>query len=223
MKKFFLAIILILIAGCAQAKDFKYGAKQILELNSKYNKTMDTYPSDMQKINSMISDFAKLRNLKLEKEQEAFNYVVDYRILNLEAEKFYMQGQEYGLAGTTTAGFGCKQRPLIIESVALRNSSALKGFDAVDLLRKFVDKHPKEANFLNLSYKNALFLNATFYQVSADAGFDSDIINNFCPANITLELYKEQFRKETNLSEDYINDLTYEESVVIWKNLVGMN
>ena len=223
LKKIFLTIILILIAGCTQAKDFKYSAKQISDLNSKYNTTMETSLSDIQKINAMIADFKELRKIKLDKGQEAFNYVVDYRILNLEAEKFYVQGQEYGLAGTTKSGFGCKQRPLIIESAALRNSSALKGFNAVDLLREFVDKYPAESNFANLSYKNALFLNATFYQISTDAGFDSDIINSFCPSNTTLEIYKEQFRKETNLSEEFINNLTYEEAVGIWKNLEGIN
>lgn len=222
MKKIFLAIILMLIAGCTQVKDFKYGAKQIVELNSKYGVNMETYPDDVPKIESMLEDYKELKKLQLEKGQEPFTYVVDYRILNLEAEKLYIQGQKYGASGTTADGFGCKQRPLIIESVALRNSSAKKGFAAVDLLMGFIEKYPTEASLANLSYKNALFLNATFYRISRDALRDSGVINNFCPSNVTLTLYKEEFRKVSNLSEDFIRSLTYEEAVPIWKEIRGI-
>lgn len=222
MKKKFLIIALIFILGCAQAKNFDYGLKQINSLNSKYNATMEIYPKTMQKISLMIDDLKELRKLQLETGKESFDYIVDYRILNLEAERLYREGQKYGNSGTTKEGFGCKSRPLIIESVSLRNISALKGFEAVELLREFVDKHPEEAAKSNLSRKNALFLNATFYQIYKDARSDSSIINHFCPQNETLALYKEEFRKKTNLSEDFISNLRYEEAVPIWKKLRGI-
>lgn len=180
---------------------------------------METYPGSIQQIDLMLNDFQELKKIQLESGQEPFTYVIDYRILNLEAEKLYIEGRKYGSAGTTKDGFGCKTRPLILESVYLRNSSALKGFEAVELLRKFVEKYPQEAAIASLSVKNALFLNATFYQISRDARSDSNIINHFCPQNETFKLYKEEFRKKTNLSEEYINDLSYEEAVKIWKEI----
>lgn len=222
MKKLLAIFVLVFVLGCAQSKDFKYGVNQINSINSKYNTNMETYPSDLQQIDSMLAEYEELRKLQLEKGKEQFNYVIDYRILNLEAEKFYIQGQRFGMSGTTKDGFGCKQRPLIIESAGLRNSSALKGFAAVDLLREFVQKYPEEANFVNLSDKNALFLNATFYQISRDAKRDSNIINSFCPKNTTLEIYQQEFRKNANLSEEYIKSLTYEEAAELWKRLRGI-
>ncbi len=222
MNKKFLIIALIFILGCAQAKNFDYGLKQINSLNSKYNTTMEIYPKTMQQISLMINDFKELKKTQLDSGKEQFEYVVDYRILNLEAEKLYREGQKYGNGGTTKEGFGCKSRPLIIESVSLRNSSALKGFEAVGLLREFANKYPEEAAKSNLSQKNALFLNATFYQISRDARSDSGIINHFCPQNETLALYKEEFRKKTNLSEDFISNLRYEEAVPIWKKIRGI-
>lgn len=82
-----------------------------------------------------------------------------------------------------------------------------------------MEKFPEEAAFGNLSEKNALFTNATFYEISRAARRDSNIINNFCPANLTLEIYQEEFRKKTNLSEEEIKALTYERAVVIWKKV----
>lgn len=223
LKKILLILILLLIAGCAQVKDFKYGVKQINGVNSKHGTNRETYPDSVQQIDSMINDFQELKKTNLEKGRGPFTYVIDYRILNLEAEKLFIEGQKYGSAGTTKDGFGCKTRPLILESVHLRNSSALKGFEAVELLREFIGKYPKEAALANLSLKNALFLNATFYQISRDARGDSNTINRFCPKNETLNLYKDEFRKKTNLSEDYINRLSYEEAAKIWKDIRGFS
>jgi hypothetical protein len=184
---------------------------------------METSPNSIQKIDSMITDFQELKKTQLESGQEPFTYVIDYRILNLEAEKFYIESQKYGSAGTTKDGFGCKTRPLILESVYLRNSSALKGFEAVELLREFIGKYQEEAAIANFSAKNALFLNATFYQISRGARSDSNTINNFCPQNETLELYKDEIRKKTNLSEDFIKNIAYEEAVKIWKEIRGFS
>lgn len=217
---FFLVFTVFFVVSCTQAKDFNYGQKQINALDSKYNTTMEIYPKNMMQIDSMLGDLTELKKLQLEAGQEPFNYIIDYKKLNLEAEKLHIQGQKYGDAGTTKGGFGCKLRPLIIESASFRNNSALKGFEAVNLLREFIKKYQNEAKLANLSEKNALFLNATFYQIANDAKRDSSIINHFCPANETLEVYKMQFRKETNLSQDFISNLTYDKAVLIWKKLM---
>ena len=226
LKKLLLIVLLAFILGCVQGKDFKYGLKQINNINSKYNTSMETYPHTIKQIDLMISDFEMIKKLQLEAGKEPLNYVIDYRLLNLEAERLYIESQKYGNSGTTKYGFGCKLRPLIIESLKLRNSSALKAFEAVDLLREFIGKYPKESASSGFSEKNALFLNASFYQISRDARSDSNIINNFCPQNVTLEIYRQNFRKPSfvekyNFSEEYISNLGYEEAVKIYKNDMG--
>ena len=222
MKKIFLLMAAVLIIGCTQARDFSYGLKQVKALNSKYNTTIETYPKSINGVSLMIDDYKELRKLPLDRGREHFNYVIDYRLLNLEAERLFMQSQKYGNAGTTKYGFGCKIRPLIIESAGLRDKSALKAFEAVSLLREFTEKYPEESKSAGLSQKDALFLNATFYEIARNARSDSKTINHFCPANVTLDLYREEFRKKTNLSEDQINNLSYEEAVPIWKIMRGV-
>lgn len=215
-------LIVLFIAGCAASKNFSYGVGQIGLLDSKYNTSIEKYPKSINEINQLINELSRLKNLKLASSQDQLDYVIEYRILNLEAEKLYIQSQKHGSLGTTKNGFGCKSRPLITESVELRNLSSLKGFEAVSLLREFISTYPNEASLAGLSEKNALFLNATFYQISKDAKRDSSIINHFCPANLTLDLYRAEIRKTTALSEEDINNLTYDKAVTIWKKNKGI-
>ena len=223
LNKIILALALLFIMGCVQAKDFSYGLKQLNEINSRYNTTIDTYPKNMQRIDAMLNEFRELKNQQTGTAQQPLINIINYRIINLEAEKLYIRGQEYGPAGSTKDGFGCKSRPLITESVSFRNMSALKGFEAVAVLREFILQYPEEAKAVSLSEKNALFLNATFYQIYLDAGQDSRIINYFCPLNVTLDLYKEEFRKTTNMTKDFIDNIDYEHAAPIWKKIRGIS
>ncbi len=223
LKRAILTILLVILVACVPQKDFMYGLKQLNAINSKYNTTMETYPKSTQGINSMINDLAGIKGLQLESGQESFDYLIAYRLIDLEAEKLLIESQKDGIGDISKTGFACKPRPLIIESVALRNKSAQKGFEAVSLLREFIDKYPENAKAAGLSYKNALFLNASFYEIARIARSNSNIINGLCPKNITLELYQEEFRKKTNFSEEYIKNLKYEEAAEIWKNLRGLN
>lgn len=217
LKQIFLIMALALMIGCAQAKDFTYGFNQIASLNSKYNATMDASPSSINKIDAMHDDLLTLKRLELTSGKEPFLELINYRILNLEAEKSYIKSQKYGSAGTTAQGFGCKIRPLIMESASLRNNSALKGFEAVSALREFLNKYPQESKSAGLTNKDALFLNAAFYRISQEAEKDSNVINHFCPKNESLESYKKEFKRDNYLSEEEINKLAYEQAVVLWK------
>lgn len=223
MRRAIFLLALLLIAACSQAKDFRYGLGEVSRLNSKYNTSMETYPESVSKISMMLDDFESLKQMQLERGMEPFNLVVGYRMLNLEAENLYIQSQKYGNSGTTKFGFGCKSRPLIIESAGLRNMSANKAFEAVGLMKRLAAEYPEEAKQAGFSEKNAIFLNATFHQIALDARRDSGIINNFCPANTTLVLYKEELRKRSDLSEDFINNLSYGQAVPIWKRLRGID
>ena len=209
---------MVLLSGCAQ-QGFEYGLEKLNEINSRYSTTTETYPKSIAQIDLMLKDLDNLKNLQLQNGQKSFDYLIRYRILNLEAEKLFIESQKHGFNDLAKTGFGCKPRPLILESAALRNQSAQKGFEAVSLLMEFINEYPEDAKAAGLSNKNALFLNASFYDVSRIARSDSSIINRFCPQNITLELYREEFRKSTELEEEYINNLSYDKAVVIWRKI----
>ncbi len=212
-------LILVFTLSCDVPKDFDYGIKKINETNNKYGVTLETYPKEIEQLNLLFNDLTELKKINLTKDKEPFNYLIDYRIKNIEAEKLYIASQKYGIIGTTKDGFGCKSRPFIIESAQLRNLSALNGFEAIQLLQKFIDEYPSQAKTAGFSQKNVLFGNATFSVILKDAIKDNKVINNFCPKNVTLEIYQKEFKKKTNLSEDYINNLSYDEAVNIWKKI----
>ena len=219
MKKILLVVLLVLLAGCAKTKDFSYGLSQMNAVNSKYSITPNSYPADVNKIDIIMNSYKELKSLRLDKDQEAFNELVDYRLLTFGSDKQFVNSLKYGDAGTTKKGFGCKIRPLIIETVKFKNESAVKGFEAISKLKDFVDKYPQNSKLANLSQKDVIFLNASFYELSKEANTDSGTINYFCPENITLELYKEGFKRTENLSDEYIDSLTYERAVKLWKQV----
>ena len=222
MKKILFVVLLVLLAGCAKSKDFSYGLDQMNAVNSKYGITSNSYLADVNQIDAIMNSYKELKELKLDKDREAFNELVDYRLLAFESDRQFVNSLKYGDSGTTKKGFGCKRRPLIIETVKLKNESALMGFEAISKLKEFVDKYPQNSKLANLSQKDVMFLNASFYELSKDANRDSSTINHFCPENVTLEIYRQGFRKIENLSEEFINSLTYEQAVKLWKQISGI-
>ena len=219
-KKIFWIIALIALAGCT-SMDFNYAAERINALNAKYNTTMETFPTSIDKINQMIADYEGLKSIRLSAGKEQLDYSIDFRLLNLEAAKLFIEGNKYGNAGYTKNGFGCKLRPLIVESFKLRNESAQKGYGSAGLLMKFTEKYPDDSKKLGLSMKTALFMNATFLKVYEEAVRDSQTINGFCPESKTLELYKQEFSKGTVMSKSEIDNLKYDEAAKIWKEKKG--
>jgi hypothetical protein len=214
--------VIAFAVGCVQQKDFSYGLGEVNKVNIMHNTSMAAYPEDIEEIQALISEFTDLKGDVLESGQESFEYLIDYRIARLETQMLFIDGSRYGKSGTTKYGFGCKQRPLIIESVMLKNASALKGYEAMGILSEFLSTHPDDAHASNLTNKDLIFTNATFYQIIIDAKRDSGIINNFCPESTVLELYQEEFRKKTNLSEDDLKQMDYETAASIWKKIRGV-
>ena len=112
---------------------------------------------------------------------------------------------------------------MILESADLRQKSALKAFEAVDILRKFVNEYPKESSSLGFSEKNALFLNATFYEIEKQAKGDISLINSLCPENKTLEFYRQEFKSKGLMSDEEISKIGYSDAVIAWKKERGYN
>ena len=217
LKNVLFLLFVVFVAGCASIKDLDYGISKLKEVNSKYNTTMDSFPSQPDKIDMMINDINNLKSIDLGDNNEEFGYILDYRIANSEAIKFLIQSGKYGKLGTTVGGFACKPRPLVIESAILRNMSAQKGYGAAKLMNLFAEKYPADAEKLNFSTKKALFMNADFSEIETNGRKDINTVNSLCPTNRTLELYKEDFANHLNLSKDAIDNLTYDEAVNIWK------
>lgn len=221
MKIMMIALLILIIAGCSQARDFSYGIDQVNKVNSGHNISFDYYTGDEDKLDAIGNSYRELKDTKLNSDQDAFSGFMDYLILDLESKKNFVKSLRYGDVGTTKMGFACKSRPFILETAAFKNQSAIDGFNSMTKLKGFIDSYPKQAGMLNLSQKDIVFRNATYYQLAEDAEVDSGVINEFCPENITLEAYKMYFRKETDLSDEYINNLDYNTAVSLYKKDVG--
>lgn len=170
--------------GCASSSEltFEKGVEKIEEIDKKYNTTIKSPPDSIPEIQSLIAQlvgFEAVNDIP-----ESLSYLLDFRIKFLEAEMLNAQGWQWGRGSTTEWGFGCKKGyERITNSSKLRNASSLKGYEAIDVLKEFIDKFPDEAKSLNLGQKDVLVLNAEYFQIEEKAVKDARVVWKMCIAN----------------------------------------
>ena len=176
-----LAIGLIFLISCTshEAITFEQGVERINEINDRFYVDMKTSPGTVEDIDELLAELNELKALN-ENMPKPLAYLLDYRIKSLEAEKLHIEGWQWGKASTTEYGFGCKGTERILNSSSLRNAAALKGYESVSALQLFVDENPEEAKSLNLTQKDVIFLNASYYQVEKKAKSDAVIVTKLC-------------------------------------------
>jgi len=189
MKKsliFIFVLSLIVIYGCDSTIDpaFKKGIKRINEIDDKFDATMKTPPESAEKIDGLLTQIVGFAASN-ENMPQSLEYLLDFRIKSLEAEKLHIEGWQWGRGSTIDWGFGCYGGSArILNSSKIRNSSAQKGFESLNSLQLLVDEFPNEAKSVNLSQKDVLFFNAAYYQIERKARRDSAIIRNACKKQI---------------------------------------
>tara|TARA_Y100000031_G_scaffold137809_1_gene163205 strand:- start:692 stop:1339 length:648 start_codon:yes stop_codon:yes gene_type:complete len=186
---FILMLSLIFVYGCATFSEltgfaaseitFKQGIKKINELDEKYEVDLKTAPSAMDDVEELLTQFIGFKAVN--ELPEPLEYLLDFKIKFLEAEKLNLEGWQWGKGSTTDYGFGCRKGyARVKEAAKLRNQSAQKGYEAVDALQKFVDQYPKQAKSLDLGQKDVLVLNALYFQIEEKAIKDDKIIESAC-------------------------------------------
>lgn len=184
-----IGITLVLLAayGCSVSSKtitFEQGVERLNEMDKEYGSNMKTPPNSTEKIDGLLTQITGFAALNKNMPQ-ALEYLLDFRIKSLEAEKLHIEGWQWGRASTTEWGFGCKNGyARITESAQLRNNSAQKGYEAVSILQLIIDEFPEEAKSLNLTQKDILFLNAAYTQVEEKARRDAAIVQKLCIDNV---------------------------------------
>ena len=190
---FIVALILLSAYGCAPSSKtitFEKGVERINKLDEKFGATMKNSPNSTESINELLVQLTGFGAVN-EDMPLPLKYLIDFRIKTLEAEKLHIEGWKWGKASTTDFGFGCKKGyPIITESARLRNSSAQKGYEAVNALQLLINDFPDEAESVNLTQKDVLFLNADYYQIERKASRDARIIENLCKDDYLEEINK---------------------------------
>ena len=181
-----IVFLLITVYGCVSPETvtFNKGAKKINEFDKQFGATMKTPPDSIKKVNGLLAQFIGFRAANRNVE-ESLAILLDFRIKSLEAEKLHIEGWQWGKGSTTDYGFGCnKGTARVLNSSSIRNASAQKGYEAVDALQLLTDDYPKEAENLNLTQKDVLFLNAAYRQVEEKANRDARIISSTCKEQV---------------------------------------
>jgi|TARA_B100001964_G_C14122669_1_gene549056 hypothetical protein len=178
--------VLIIIYGCTSPEDaaFKKGAKRISEIDEQFGATVKTTPDSEKNVDELIIQLVGFGAAN-EDMPKALDYFLNFRIKTLEAEKLHIEGWQWGRASTIDWGFGCKKGAVKkLNSSRMRNSSAYKGYEAIETLQLFVDEFPDKAKSVNLTQKDVLFLNAAYQQVEDKAARDARVIRSACKEQI---------------------------------------
>ena len=178
-------LVLITIYGCSsQDIAFKQGIKKINKLDEEFGATMKIPPNLTEKIDGLLVQLTGFRAAS-EDTPKALEYILDFRIKSLEAERLHIEGWQWGRGSTTDWGFGCRRGSArVLNSSKIRNMSAQKGYEAIDILQSLVDEFPKEAKSVDLTQKDLIFLNAAYQQVEEKARRDAKIIRSLCKEQI---------------------------------------
>ena len=182
---FIFVLSLIVLYGCTSPETAKFnqGVKRINEIDKEFGSTMKAPPDSAEGVDELlaqITGFAASQDMP-----DSLKYLLDFRIAFLEAEKLHIEGWQWGRGSTTDWGFGCRKGSArVLNSSKIRDSSAQKGFEALESLQLLVDEFPDESKSVNLTQIDILFLNAAYQQVEDKARRDSKIIRGFCKEQI---------------------------------------
>ena len=174
--------LLVIIYGCANQVDagFNEGVKKINGFDKQFGATMKAPPNSTEGVNGLLAQLVGFRAANADMDKSLVN-LLDFRIKSLEAERLHIEGWQWGKGSTTDYGFGCnKGSARVLNSSRIRNASAQKGYEAVEALQSFIDGYPKQAESINLTQKDILFINAAYQQVEEKANRDAGIISSLC-------------------------------------------
>src|SRR3989338_5343141 len=169
--------LLVIIYGCANQVDagFDSGVKKINEFDKQFGATMKAPPNSTEGVNGLLAQLVGFRAANRDMDKSLAN-LLDFRIKSLEAERLHIEGWQWGMGSTTDYGFGCnKGSARVLNSSRIRNASAQKGYEAVEALQLFIDRYPKQAESVNLTQKDILFIRAAYQQVEDKAARDARI------------------------------------------------
>ncbi|MAH33454.1 hypothetical protein CL615_03600 [archaeon] len=183
MKKIIFILMLALVAlyGCTSSPiTFEQGVKKINKLDKQYDADIKTPPNSTENINGLLGQLVGFKALN-ENIPQSLEYLLDFKIKTLEAEKLHIEGWQWGKGSTTDYGFGCRKGyARIINSSKIRNASAQKGYEAINSLQMLIDEFPDKTKSLNLLQKDILFLNAAYFQIENKAAKDARLITSAC-------------------------------------------
>ena len=185
-------LLWVIIYGCAnqQTVGFDEGVKKINEFDKQFGATMKAPPNSTEGVDGLLAQLVGFRAANMDVDKSLAN-LLDFRIKSLEAERLHIEGWQWGKGSTTDYGFGCnKGSARVLNSSRIRNASAQKGYEAVEVLQSFINNYPGKAEDLDLTQKDVLFLNAAYLQIEEKANKDSRRINSLCKEQV------ESLRKE---------------------------
>lgn len=184
-------ILFLAVAGVVATlflDDFSKGLSKVKKIDKKYAFSIENYPMDFSQSGGShltVTDITfmskELEELRKENKDAALSHYLNFRIALLDAEMNYKLALALGNKGSVDDGFGCKDKPVIIEAASYKNMSSQSGFEAVESLSALFDSYPEQAELIGLPKSMPLVLDTSFAQIGKKSNSTINFINRVCP------------------------------------------
>ena len=151
--------------------------------NKIYDFDWDRTIVKIEDIPPMTEELEKMRNEYYKKEMtednKAILLFIKARIKMLESQRRYLIGQSFGTKGDTDDGFGCGDRPSIMNTSHYFNESVEVGREATEIFDKLLTYFPQTREFLSKDNRPK-FYDSPFWPIQKYSRWNRAAVEQLC-------------------------------------------
>lgn len=198
------------ISGCSiglitkESYTFEDGFNELMALDTKYNtdfytENINTSQWPLEEIDIINQDYIALRdrfNQSASTSRGPLLLLMEYKINNIEATKYFKLKNAIGSRGTVRDGFSCKDKPFVLMAVQYFNTShqhLLKARYAMDDLLTY---YPQSRTVIDIENRRPIIMDPPFAEILRFIDGETRIINKFCPAVSEISTEEEDKERE---------------------------
>lgn len=184
---------LVFISGCITgAYTFKDGFNELMELDARHNTSLYTENINasawpVEDIDVIRQDYIVLRDkfntsASVKKEdREALLLLMEFKINNIEATKYFKLKNAIGKRGTARDGFKCNDKPFILMAVSYFNMSHQHLLRARYAMDDMLTYYPQTRAVIDMENRRPVIMDPPFAEMFRFIEGETGIINKFCP------------------------------------------
>ena len=185
MKKYVLLVFLVLILGCVKEYTFESTLDELNQIDTKYGTSLYeehlnyNLPS-MDIIKGVRKDIILMEvDIPDSGHKKAINELIKFRLLMLDAEDNYHKFLSYGKTGLVHDGFGCKEKPYILEAQDYWNKSLMAFRESVFTMDMMLTNYPETRIFIEP--ERPFYLNFNWTKEHLSNEYSLRTVNRLCP------------------------------------------
>ncbi len=204
IKELLIILLLIFVSGCsitgkvAYPYSFEDGFNELMALDSKHNtdfytENINTSQWLLEDIDIIKENYTALRDKFntsreiSEEDKEALLLLMEYKINNIEATKYFKLKNAIGSRGTVVDGFKCNDKPFILMAVQYFNLSHQYLLKARYAMDDILTHYSQTRAVIGIDNHRPIIMDPPFKEIFRFIDGEAKMINKFCPEEAVEE------------------------------------